>query len=81
MYLILYSYCNCMIFFRWFYLYFFASKHLKANDFLQFCLDKKSNIEETIYSAAKDTGYFPECLWLVCIGLEVRTAPTGKNTN
>jgi hypothetical protein len=64
-----------------FYLYFFASKHLKANNFLQFRLDQKSSIEQKMYTAAKNTEYIPECLSLVCIGLDVHTAPTGNSTN
>jgi len=34
-----------------------------------------------MYTATKNSEYIPECLWLVCIGLEVRNAPTGKSTN
>jgi len=44
-------------------------------------LDKKSSVEQTMYTAAKNPGYIPECLWLVCIRLEVHNAPTGNSTN
>ena len=53
-----------------FCLYFCASKNLKAINFLHFRLDKISSKKQTMYTAAKNTGYILECLWLVCTGLE-----------